>query len=91
MIVAFVNIAPSAHAKANANKTLGGLHDAISELLTKHPDSSVVVAGEFNHTSLKAVSPKFKQVVDFQTRGENMLDLLYTNSPDAYKAMPHLS
>ena len=50
--VAAVYIAPSVYAKAN--KALGGLHDAISELLTKHPDSVVVVAGGFHHTSLKA-------------------------------------
>ena len=54
MIIAVVYIAPSAHAKANANKAVGGLHDA-SELLTTHPDSFVVVAGDLNHTSLKAV------------------------------------
>ena len=46
VIVAVVYIAPSTHDKGNANKALGGLHDAISELLT------------FNHTSLKAVFPK---------------------------------
>ena len=88
MIVAVVYIAPSAHAKANGNEALGGLHEAIGELLNKHPDSFVVMAGDFHHSSLKAVFPKFKQVVDFQTRGENMLELVYTNSPDAYKATP---
>lgn len=73
--VAVVYIAPSKNAKANANEALGGLHDAIFELLTKHPDSFVVVTGDFNHTSLKAVFPKFKRVVD---RGGNMLDLVAT-------------
>ena len=43
--------------KANANEALGGLHDAISKLLTKHLGCFVVVAGEFNHTSLKAEVP----------------------------------
>ncbi|XP_055487592.1 uncharacterized protein LOC129694857 [Leucoraja erinacea] len=32
--------------------------------------------------------PKFKQYVDFETRGENILDLVYTNTPEAYKAAP---
>lgn len=88
VIVAVVYIAPSANANANANEALGELHDAISELVSEHLDSFVVVAGDFNHTSLKTVLPKFKQIVDFKTRGENMLDLVYTNSPDAYKAIP---
>ena len=77
LIVAVVYIAPSAHAKANANETLGGLRDAISELLTKHPDSFVVVAGDFNHTSLKAVFPKFNHVVDFKTRRENVVSVCF--------------
>ncbi len=87
MLVVAVYIAPSATAKANANanEALGGLHDAISELLTAHPDSSVVVAGDFNHTSLNTVFPKFQQYVDFKTRGEITLDLVYTNAAQAYK------
>ena len=44
MIVAGVYIATSANAETNANAALGGLHDAISELLTKHPDSFVALA-----------------------------------------------
>lgn len=44
VIVAVVYIAPSTSAKANANEALGELHDAISELVSEHPDSFVVVA-----------------------------------------------
>ena len=74
VIVAVVYTAPSTDAKANTNEALGRLHDAISELLTKHLDSFVEVAGDYNHISLKALFPKFKRVVDFKTRRENMLD-----------------
>ena len=42
------------------------------------------LAGGVNFTNLKTVFPKFKQVVDFKTRGENMLELVYKNSPEAY-------
>lgn len=38
-----------------------------------------------NHTSLKTVLHKFKQIVDFKTRRDNMLDLVITNSPNVYK------
>ncbi|XP_059825173.1 uncharacterized protein LOC132393795 [Hypanus sabinus] len=88
MLVVAVNVAPSANAEANANEAVGGLHEAISELLTTHPDSFVVIAGDFNHTSLKTVFPKFLQYVDFKTRADNTLDLVYTNTPQAYKAAP---
>lgn len=47
VIVVAIYIAPSSN--ANANEVLCPLYDAISMLLTKHPDSFVVVAGDFNH------------------------------------------
>ena len=86
MIVVAVYIAPSSNAKAN--KVLRPLYDVISALLTKHPDSFVVVAGDFNHINLKTVLPGFKQYVNFKTRGENILDLVYSNTAEAYKAIP---
>lgn len=88
VFVVAVYVAPSANVNSKANEALGALHDAISEFQTKYPDSFIVVAGDFNHTSLKTVLPKFKQYVDFETRGENTLDLVYTNTPEAYKAAP---
>lgn len=69
-VVAAVDITPS----ANGNKTLRGLHDTISEILMKHPYGFVVLAGDFNHNTLKTVLPKFKQFVDFKTRGDHTLD-----------------
>lgn len=51
-----VYIALSTNAKADANEALEGLHDNISELPTKHPDNFVVVAEDFNHTSLKTAA-----------------------------------
>ena len=86
VIVVAVYIAPCAN--ANAYEVLRPLFDVISALLTKHPDSFVVVAGDFNHISLKTVLPGFKQYVDFKTRGENILDLVYSNTAEAYKAIP---
>lgn len=86
VIVVSVYIAPSSN--ANANEVLRPLYDAISVQLTKHPDSFVVVTGDFNHISLKTVFPRFKQYVDFKTRGENILDLVYSNTAEAYKVIP---
>ena len=47
-----------------------------------------IVAGDFNHDNLKSVLPKFHQYVDFATRGANVMDLIYTNIPVAYRAEP---
>lgn len=90
VFVATVYIASSANPKANTNEAFGGLHDAISEILAKDPDSFVVIGGDFNHAGLKTMLPKFKQFVDLKTRGENILDLVCMNFPDAYKAIPRL-
>lgn len=37
---------------ANAKKALGELLRATGELQTAHPDSFLVIAGDFNHTTL---------------------------------------
>ncbi|GAA6075769.1 piezo-type mechanosensitive ion channel component 1-like, partial [Tachysurus ichikawai] len=73
---------------ANAKEVLSELYGAISDLQNVHPDGLFIVAGDFNHANLKSVLPKFHQHVDFATRGENTLDLVYTNIPSAYRAEP---
>lgn len=50
VIVVAVYIASSPN--ANTNEALRPLYVAVSELLTKPLDSFVLVAGDFNHTSL---------------------------------------
>lgn len=58
VIVAAVYIAPScntkfkAKANANADEACRALYNAINELLATRPDSLVVVAEDFNHTTL---------------------------------------
>ena len=42
--------------------------------------------GDFNHADLKTVLPKLHQHVDFLTRGDNILDLVYTTFKGACKA-----
>uniref|UniRef100_A0A1A8GH13 Reverse transcriptase domain-containing protein n=1 Tax=Nothobranchius korthausae TaxID=1143690 RepID=A0A1A8GH13_9TELE len=73
---------------ANAKEALGEMYTNISDLQNTHPDGLFIVAGDFNHANLKSVLPRFHQYVDFATRGENMLDLVYTNIPGAYRAEP---
>ncbi|KAF7708686.1 hypothetical protein HF521_017743, partial [Silurus meridionalis] len=56
------------------------------------PEAAFIVAGDFNHSNLKAVLPKFHQHVSCHTRGNKTLDHVYTNMPGAYVAtpLPHL-
>ncbi|KAK3541394.1 hypothetical protein QTP86_024589, partial [Hemibagrus guttatus] len=75
---------------ANAKEALCELYRAISELQNAHPDGLFIIAGDFNHANLKSVLPKFHPHVDFVTREEvNVLDLVYSNIPSAYRAEPH--
>ncbi len=68
------------------------LHDSICKQQNKHPESFFIVAGDFNHSCLKAVLPKFYKNVDIKTRKNKTLDQVYTNVPGAYKTYrsPHL-
>ncbi len=73
---------------ANAKDALRELYCAISEQQTNNPDGFFIIAGDFNHANLKTVLPKFYQHVNFATRGNNTLDLVYTTEKNAYKAVP---
>lgn len=57
-----------------------------------HPDGTFIVAGDFNHCTLRSVLPKFYQNVSCTTRGHKTLDHVYTSVTDAYKVtpLPHL-
>ncbi|KAI5620341.1 gastrula zinc finger protein XlCGF28.1-like [Silurus asotus] len=83
-IVLGVYIPPS----ANAKEALSVLYGTISGLQNTHPDGLFIVTGDFNHANLRTVLPKFYQNVDFATRGENTLDVVYTNIRGAYRAKP---
>lgn len=68
------------------------LYNIISEQQKTYPDAFFIAAGDFNQASLKSVLPRFYQHVNIATRGENTLDLVYTNIKDSYKAvsLPHI-
>lgn len=73
---------------SDRNVALNLLYQATSEQQTAHPDGFTILAGDFNHADLKIVLPKFHQHVHFPTRGNNILDLVYTSHKGAYKATP---
>ena len=73
---------------SDRNAALCELYQAISEQQTAHPDGFTILAGDFNHADLKTFLPQLHQHVDFPTRGDNTLDLVYTTHKGAYKASP---
>ncbi|KAI5617008.1 gastrula zinc finger protein XlCGF28.1-like, partial [Silurus asotus] len=77
---------------ADAKLAMKELYAAISKQQTVHPEAAFIVAGDFNHSNLKAVLPKFHQHVSCHTRGNKTLDHVYTNMAGAYVAtpLPHL-
>ena len=58
---------------ANAKIAMKELHTAISKQQTLHPQVAYLVVGDFNHSNLKTVLPKFHQHVSCPTRGETNL------------------
>ncbi len=64
------------------------LHDSISRQQNEHPEGFFIVAGDFNHTNLKTVLPRFYKNVDIKTRKDRTLDQVYTSISGAYKAHP---
>lgn len=73
---------------ANAKLAMEELHAAISKQQTTHPEAAFIVAGDFNHSNLKTVLPKFHQHVSCHTRGDKTLDHVYSNIPGAYRVTP---
>ncbi len=74
IVIVAVYIPPCASAK----DALCELYSAISEQQTNNPDGFFIISGDFNHANLKTVLPKFYQHMNFATRQNNTLDLVYT-------------
>ncbi len=74
-IITAAYIPPNANAKLAMNK----LHAAISKQQTAHLEAAFIVVGEFIHSNLKTVLPKFHQHVSCHTREDKTLDHVYTN------------
>ena len=72
---------------ANTEQALSVLYRAIRDMQSTPPESVFIVAGDFNQANMKTVLPNFYQHVDFATRGENTLDLVYTNKK-AFRVVP---
>ena len=57
------------------------LLDTLSNIESSHPNCGILLTGDFNRLDVSQVTNhfRFKQLVDFPTRGDNTLDLILTN------------
>ena len=63
------------------------LFESLTCLEAQFPNSGVIIAGDFNklNTSRLRNAFKFKQIIRFPTRGNNILDLILTNLDQYYQ------
>ena len=71
--------------RANATTALRQLSDTVTKFENDHPDAVSIVAGDFNHTNMKTVLPKYYQHVSCPTRGDKILDHCYSTIKNAYR------
>ncbi len=83
-ILAGVYIPPHANARSAVQK----LADLITESEQQHPDSVLIILGDFNKANLSRELPKYRQHVTCPTRDSNILDHCYTTIKDAYHSVP---
>ncbi|KAL0152343.1 hypothetical protein M9458_052066 [Cirrhinus mrigala] len=83
-ILVSVYISPQAHVSLSLQK----LADQITETEQQHPDSVLIVLGDFNKAKLSRELPKYRQHVTCPTRDSNILDHCYTTLRNAYHSVP---
>ncbi|KAJ8046645.1 hypothetical protein HOLleu_05396 [Holothuria leucospilota] len=71
-----------------AKDTAVELCSTLQDLEIAHPNSFIVVDGDFNHCTLKNNIGNYYQHVQCCTRGQATLDLCYSNVKEAYSAKP---
>lgn len=74
-IIIAIYVPPDADSKSALNK----LGAAIGEVQATHPNGEFVVTGEFSHSNVGTVLPKFHQNASCPMREDNTLDHIYTN------------
>ncbi|TWW76503.1 hypothetical protein D4764_13G0011650 [Takifugu flavidus] len=79
-----VYITPS----ANADAAYDVLLSVVSRLQTQHPDTLLLISGDFDHTSPSSSLPKFTQYVASHTRDNKTLELFYANTKEAHHSLP---
>ncbi len=60
----------------------------ITETEQQHPDSVIIILGDFNKANLSRELPKYRQHVTCPTRDSKILDHCYTTIKNAYHSVP---
>ncbi|KAK3563998.1 hypothetical protein QTP86_006251 [Hemibagrus guttatus] len=84
-ILVSVYIPPQAH----VSSALQHLADQITHTEQQHPESVIIILGDFNKANLSHELPKFKQHISCPTRDKNILDHCYTTIKDALGLSDH--
>ncbi len=64
------------------------LQHQITDMEQKHPDSLLVVLGDFNRANLSHELPKYRQHIKCPTRDTNILGHCYTVIKNTYRSVP---
>ena len=83
-IVVCVYIPP----RADAGAACKIIHALSARLQIQHPEALFVISGDFNHVTLTSALAGFHQSVDYPTRKNRTIDLMYANVRDAYTTSP---
>ncbi len=83
-ILVSVYIPPQAHVSTALQK----LADQITDTEQQHPDSVLIILGDFNKANLSRELPKYRQHITCPIRDSNILDHCYTTIKDAYHSVP---
>ncbi len=70
------------------SSALQKLADQITDTEQQHPDSVLIILGNFNIANLSHELQKYRQHITCPTRDSNTLDRCYTTIKDAYHSVP---
>ncbi len=79
-----IYIPPQGHVSSALQK----LADLITDTEQKHPDSVLIILGDFNKANISRELPKYRQHITCPTRDSNILDHCYTAIKDSYHSVP---
>ncbi len=84
----FIHVSVYIPPQAHVSSALQKLADLVTDTEQQHPDSVLIILGDFNKANLSRELPKYRQHVTCPTRDSNILDHCYTTIKDAYHSVP---
>ncbi len=87
-ICPFILVSVYITAQAHVSSALQKLADLITDREQQHPDSVLIILGDFNKANLSSELPNYRQHNTCPTRDSDILDHCYTVIKDAYHSVP---